>query len=193
MAQVLLFLNQGFETMEFSPFVDVCGWARNDYDVDIHVTTAGFTPVVRSTFDVDVTVDKLITDITVDDYDALAIPGGFEEYGFYETAYSDAFLALIRAFHAADKLIATICVGALPVGKSGVLTGKQATTYHLRRGYRQKELAKFGVNVVNEPVVFDAKVITSYCPQTAALVAFKMLGLLTDEATEQTVKQAMGY
>ncbi len=26
MTNILLFLNKGFETMEFSPFVDICGW-----------------------------------------------------------------------------------------------------------------------------------------------------------------------
>ena len=29
--KVLLFLAKGFETMEFSVFVDVMGWARYDY------------------------------------------------------------------------------------------------------------------------------------------------------------------
>lgn len=29
--KVLLLLAKGFETMEFSAFVDVFGWARNDY------------------------------------------------------------------------------------------------------------------------------------------------------------------
>ncbi|GAF35943.1 DJ-1/PfpI family protein [Lentilactobacillus farraginis] len=193
MTNVLLFLNKGFETMEFSPFIDVCGWSKNDYAVDINVTTAGFTSVVSSTFDVDVMVDKVIDEINIDDFDALAIPGGFEEYGFYQEAYSDEFLNLIRQFHDAGKLIATICVGALPVGKSGILKGKNATTYHLKNGYRQKELKTFGVNIVNEPIVFDNNVITSYCPQTAARVAFKMLGLLINKETEQTVKHAMGY
>ncbi|MBZ2199813.1 MAG: DJ-1/PfpI family protein [Lentilactobacillus hilgardii] len=193
MTNVLLFLNKGFETMEFSPFMDVCGWARNDYVVDINVTTAGFKPVVSSTFNVDVMVDKVIDEININDFDALAIPGGFEEYGFYQEAYSDGFLNLIRQFHDADKLIATICVGALPVGKSGILKGKNATTYHLKDSYRQTELKTFGANIVNEPIVFDDNVITSYCPQTAAHVAFKMLGILINKETEQTVKHAMGY
>lgn len=29
--KILLFLAKGFETMEFSVFVDVMGWARNAY------------------------------------------------------------------------------------------------------------------------------------------------------------------
>lgn len=37
--KVLLFCNKGFETMEFAPFVDVMGWATNDYHYDIEVIT----------------------------------------------------------------------------------------------------------------------------------------------------------
>ena len=35
--KILLFLAKGFETMEFSVFVDVMGWARNDYGYDVLV------------------------------------------------------------------------------------------------------------------------------------------------------------
>lgn len=35
----LLFLAKGFETMEFSVFVDVMGWTRNDYKHDVQVVT----------------------------------------------------------------------------------------------------------------------------------------------------------
>ena len=80
---ILLFCCKGFETMEFAPFVDVMGWARNDYGYDVNVTTCGFTKTVQSTFDIYVTMDKTIDSINVDDYDALAIPGGFEEWHFY--------------------------------------------------------------------------------------------------------------
>jgi len=67
----------------------------------------------------------------------------------------------------------------LPLGKSGILRNKRATTYHLRDGYKQKQLAEFGVNVVNELVVVDNNIITSYCPETAPNVAFKLLEMLT--------------
>ena len=193
MPKILLFLNKGFETMEFSPFVDICGWARNDFGVDIHVTTAGFTPQVMSTFKVPVTVDTLLTDINVQDYDALAIPGGFEEYGFYEEAYSEPFLELIRQFNTAHKPIASVCVGALPLGKSGILANRRATTYHLSHGRRQQELASFGARVVSEPLVTDDNIMTSYCPQTAAAVGFWLLEQLTDQPTTEAVETAMGY
>jgi 4-methyl-5(b-hydroxyethyl)-thiazole monophosphate biosynthesis len=190
---ILLFLAKGFETMEFSVFVDVIGWARNDYGHDINVTTCGFTKQVDSTFNVRVIVDKTIDEISTADYDALAIPGGFEEFGFYEEAYDPKFLDLIREFDNKNKIVTTICVGALPVGKSGVLKNRKATTYHLKDGIRQDQLAKFDVNVINQPIVVDENIITSYCPQTAADVAFKLLEMLTSYDDMKIVKTAMGW
>ena len=191
--KTLLFLAKGFETMEFSVFVDVMGWARNDYGYDVQVVTCGFHKQVKSTFNIHVLVDKTIDEINVDDYDALAIPGGFEEFGFYEEAYDERFLNLIRKFDSKGKIIATICVAALPVGKSGVLKNRKATTYHLRDAYRQKQLKEFGVNVVNEPIVVDKNIITSYCPETASYVAFKLLEMLTSKEQMEIVKTAMGF
>lgn len=191
--KVLLFCAKGFETMEFSVFVDVLGWARNDYGYDVHVETCGFTKQVVSTFGVPIVVDRTIDCIDPMEYDALAIPGGFEEFGFYEEAFDERLLDLIRAFEAQHKIIATVCVGALPVGKSGVLRGRTATTYHLKDGYRQKQLAAFGVSVVNEPVVVDDNIITSYCPQTAPYVAFALLRKLVGEQKTAVVEKAMGY
>lgn len=191
--KVLLFCAKGFETMEFSVFVDVMGWARNDYNYDIQVETCGFTKTVVSTFNVPIIVDKTIDEVNVEDYDAFAIPGGFEEFDFYEEAYDEKLLELIRKFDSLGKIIATICVGALPLGKSGILKNRKATTYHLRDAYRQKELAAFGVDVVNEPIVVDKNVITSYCPETASGVAFKLLEMLTSKEEMEVVKKAMGF
>jgi protein deglycase len=191
--KTLLLLAKGFETMEFSAFVDILGWARNDYGYYVQVETCGFKKEVISTFNIPILVNRIIDDINVDEYDALAIPGGFEEYGFYEEAYDEKFLNLIREFDIKGKIIATICVAALPLGKSGVLKNRKATTYHLRDGYRQKQLAEFLVDVVNEPIVIDKNIITSYCPETASGVAFKLLELLTSKEQMEVVKKAMGF
>jgi 4-methyl-5(b-hydroxyethyl)-thiazole monophosphate biosynthesis len=191
--RVLLFLAKGFETMEFSPFIDVMGWARSDHGIDVSVVTCGFKKQVISAFNIPVLVEKTIEEINIDDYDALAIPGGFEEFGFYEDAYDERFLNLIRYFDKKSKIIATICVAALPVGKSGVLNNRKATTYHLGNGKRQNQLKEFNVNVINEPIVVDRNVITSYCPETAPGVAFKLLELLTSKEQMKIVKAAMGF
>lgn len=111
--KVLLLCCKGFETMEFAPFVDIMGWARNDFNFDVELTTCGFAQVVVSAFGIPINVDKLIDEINIDEYDALAIPGGFEEFGFYEDAYNVKCLKLIREFDRQEKIIASICVGAL--------------------------------------------------------------------------------
>ncbi len=191
--KILVLLAKGFETMEFSVFIDVMGWARNDYGCDIWADTCGFHKEVVSTFHVPVIVDKLISEINVDDYSALAIPGGFEEYGFYEEAYDESFLRLIKEFRALNKIIASVCVGALPIGKSGILIGMKGTTYHLDGGVRQNQLQKFGVTIINQPIVIDDNIITSYCPQTAPGVAFLLLELLFTRDLSETVKKAMGF
>ena len=192
--KVLLFCCKGFETMEFAPFVDVMGWARNDYGLDVEVVTAGFTKTVVSTFGIPILVDKSFDEIDIAEYDALAIPGGFEEFGFYEDAYDERFLKLIRDFDSSHKPIASICVGALPLGASGILKGKKATTYHLGDGRRQKQLAEFGADVIpDQSVVVDNNIITSFCPETAPYVAIELLSMLVGDEKAQVVATAMGF
>lgn len=191
--KILLFLAKGFETMEASVFIDVVGWAGTDYHYDVKVVTCGFQKTAISAFGVPVTVDVLLQDICVDEYDALAIPGGFEEFGFYEEAFSEKLSDVINQFNCQHKMIATVCVAALALAHCGILTGKKATTYHLNNGVRQKQLAEYGVEIVNEPIVKTDNIITSYCPSTAPDVAFMLLEYLVGTEKMQIVKSAMGF
>ena len=180
--------------MEFSVFVDVFGWAREDFQLPLEVITCGFSKTVTSTFNIPLSVDQTIEMINVDDYDALAIPGGFAEYGFYEEAYDERFLSLIRRFEAQQKPIASICVAALALGKSGILQERKATTYHLNQGQRQQQLKKYCPKVIEQQaLVIDQQVITSYCPETAPAVAFALLEMLTSNYDANQVRIAMGF
>lgn len=192
MKKVLLLLADGFEAVEASVFTDVIGWNRVDGDGSTDLVTVGLRDKLKCTFNFTVIPEMHISEVDIDDFDALAIPGGFEEAGFYEDAYSEAFLNLIREFDRAGKIIASICVGALPVGKSGVLAGRSGTTYN--SGIRQRQLEEFGVNVLgDEPIVVDGNIITSYNPSTAFGVAFKLLELLTNRENCDNVKRLMGF
>jgi 4-methyl-5(b-hydroxyethyl)-thiazole monophosphate biosynthesis len=135
-----------------------------------------------------------IRDLKVEDFDALAIAGGFEEAGFYEDCYSDTFLNVIREFDNQGKIIASICVAALPIAKSGALKGRNATTYNLDEGKHQRELASFGATVVpHSPIVIDRNIITSFNPSTAFDVAFTLLEMLTSKDNTDQVKRLMGF
>lgn len=192
MKKVLLLLADGFEIYEASVFVDVIGWNLVDGDGSTRLYTCGLQKQIKSTFGQGMLVDFTIDEIEAGDYDALAIPGGFAEYGFYRDAYAESFLDLIRKFNSGNKIIASICTGALPVGKSGVLSGRNGTTYN-RNPLRQETLRNFGVNVMSSPVVVDGNIITSWNPSTALDVAFRLLALLTSEEQAEKIKYLMGF
>ena len=46
--KLLVFLAKGFETIEFSAFIDVMGWAKTDFDCKIDVVTCGLNQKVVS-------------------------------------------------------------------------------------------------------------------------------------------------
>lgn len=192
MKKVLLLLANGFEFYEASVFIDVFGWNLIEGKGATKLFTCGLNKVVDSSFDQKMIVDHQIEEISVNEFAALAIPGGFEEFGFYKDAFSDRFLSLIRMFDSQNKMIASICTGALPIAKSGVLLGRRATTYHLSP-IRQTMLKDLGANLVQEPVVLDRNIITCWNPSTSIEVAFTLLECLTSTSNSKFIKNLMGF
>ena len=191
--KVLLFLAQGFEEFEASVFTDVIGWSRVYGKEPVDLITMGLRPEIKCTWNFIVRPELEFEKVNVQDFDALAIAGGFEKAGFYEDAYDERILKLIREFDKEGKIIAAICVSALPLGKSGVLKGRKATTYDLLDGVRRKQLADFGAEVQDERIVIDKNIITSTGPSTALDVAFILLEMLTDKENVDVVKKYMRF
>ncbi|TVQ68206.1 MAG: DJ-1/PfpI family protein [Balneolaceae bacterium] len=193
MKNVLLFLPQGFEAYEASVFTDVMGWSREVGAAPVDMVTTALRPEITCTWNLIVRPEADFASIDSKDFDALAIPGGFESAGFYEDVYDERFLDLIREFDRGRKPIAAVCVGALPVGKSGVLKGRKATTYDLPDGSRRTELASFGVMVRDERLVVDGNIITSTGPETGLDVAFTLLEMLTGKENVAAVRHEMRF
>lgn len=191
--KVLLFLAQGFEEYEASAFTDVIGWSRVYGTKPVNLITTGLRNEIKGTWNLTVKPEIEFKKVNENDYDALAIPGGFEKAGFYEDAYDERFLNLIRDFDRHGKIIASVCVAALPIAKSGVLKGRKATTYDLLDGLRRKQLAEYGAIVNDERIVIDKNIITSTGPSTAVDVAFTLLEVLTDKENVNAVKEYMRF
>jgi 4-methyl-5(b-hydroxyethyl)-thiazole monophosphate biosynthesis len=191
MKKVLLLLADGFETLEASVFIDVIGWNLVEGDHSTELFTCGLRKEIKSSFNQRFIVDYLISDVDINSFDALAIPGGFEVYDFYTDAYDDRFLDLIRGFKANKKFIASVCVGALPLGKSGVLKGKKGTTYN--RPKRREALQSFGVDVIHQPIVMADNMITSWNPSTAVDVALMLLEHLTSKNNADKIRHLLGF
>lgn len=191
MKKILMLVANGVEPMEMAAFTDVLGWANLVGNEDISLIDAGFHRNIKTTFGLNLTLNNLIENINLDDFDALAIPGGFEPAGFYEDALSEPFLDVIRYFHHHKKLIASVCVSSLALASAGVLVGKQATVYHQQNGIRKQQLQDNGAIFVDKALVCDDNKITSTGPGTAVEVAFSLLARVTDQANAENVRHKM--
>jgi protease I len=109
-------------------------------------------------------VDKLVSDASVEDYDALLMPGGTMNPDQLRT--SDDAVAFVKAFAEADKPMASICHGPWTLAEADVLRGRRITSYPSIR----TDLRNAGADVVDEEVVVDGKLISSRSP--ADLPAF---------------------
>jgi 4-methyl-5(b-hydroxyethyl)-thiazole monophosphate biosynthesis len=58
---------------------------------------------------------------------------------------------------------------------------------------RLEALVSFKVNLINEPIVVDGNIITSWNPSTAMDVAFLLLERLTSTEQCKAIKQLMGF
>lgn len=193
MKKVLLLLANGFEAVEASVFTDVLGWNKFEGDGTTEVVTAGLHPKLSCTWNFTVIPEKLVSELDLDEFDALAIPGGFEETGFYQDAYDDKFLDVIRHFHEGHKPIASICVAALALGRAGILVDRQATTYNHPTSIRRGQLKEYGALVQDQLIVVEDHIITSANPSTGFEVAFILLAKLTSESNTNRVKELMGF
>ncbi|HKK81335.1 MAG TPA: DJ-1/PfpI family protein [Prolixibacteraceae bacterium] len=83
MKKVLLLLAEGFEVFEAIVFIDVMGWNLVHGNCSAQLFACGLRKEIKSSFDQKFVADYLIDDIDVNVFDALAVPGGFEVYGYY--------------------------------------------------------------------------------------------------------------
>ncbi|MDT2809704.1 DJ-1/PfpI family protein [Enterococcus asini] len=103
MKKVLLLLANGFEAYEASVFTDVFGWSLYEGDHSTELVSIGLHPVLTCTWGYDCIPMQQLKDIELSEFDALAIPSGFEEANFYEDAFDERFLAVIREFDRKKK------------------------------------------------------------------------------------------
>ena len=192
MKKVLLLMLKGTEIYEAAAFHDVLGWSKS-YGEPVEVVTCGLSETVECTFGLKTVPNIQIKDVNIENFEALAVPGGFGDYDFYEEAYSETVSKLINEFVLQNKPVASICTGAFPLAKSGILKDKKGTTYHLMKGLKKEQLAKFGVNIQDDLIVKDGNIITSSCPATAIEVALNLLETITNKENAEKIKGLMGF
>lgn len=103
-------------------------------------------------------IDHVVGDVSVDDYDALVLPGG--------VANPDALrqdkdaVEFVRAFMASGKPVAAICHAGWILAEADVVGERRVTSWPSLR----TDLSNAGATWVDEEVVTDGNLITSRNP-----------------------------
>jgi len=103
-------------------------------------------------------VDRTIDAVTVDEYDALVIPGGQMNPDFLR-ADEDA-VAFVREFFDSKKPLAAICHAPWVLVEAGIAKGRTMTSYHSMA----TDVKNAGAKWVDKEVVVDEGLITSRNP-----------------------------
>ena len=103
-------------------------------------------------------VERLVSEASVEDYDALVLPGGTCNPD--KLRMEDKAVQLVKDFCAAGKPVAAICHGPWLLVEADVVNGKTVTSWPSIR----TDLENAGANVVDQEVATDGNLITSRNP-----------------------------
>lgn len=125
----------------------------------VQVTVIGVEPAEHTAYNSDMKamVQKSVTDVSVDDFDALIIPGGRSPNWLRQ---HEAVVAFAGDFYESGKPVAAICHGPQVLITAGVLDGVRATCFP----EMSDELKEGGAEYEDEAVVRDGNLITSRIP-----------------------------
>jgi len=116
-----------------------------------------------------VKVDKTVEEVSVDDYDALLVPGGVGNPD--QLRGDENAVDFVRRFAEAKKPMAVICHGPWVLVESGVVRGRKLTSWPTL----QTDIRNAGGNWVDEEVVVDEGIVTSRKPDDIPAFNKKMI------------------
>lgn len=147
--------------------------------------------MVRGCHDIYVKADRLISDVSYDEYDMVIIPGGMP--GAANLKDCAAVTDWVRKFAEEDKYVAAICAGPMVLKEAGISTGRTLTSYPADK-YRDMFADADYIDdaaAMEELVVTDGKLITSRGPATTFPFAYKLVEVLGGDA--EKLKEGMLY
>ncbi len=130
----------------------------------------------KDNWGIELPVDKHVTDVTVDDYDALLLPGGVFNPDKLRMDH-DAVL-FVKDFFQSGKVIAAICHGPQMLIEANVVEGRQLTSYPSIR----IDVVNAGGLWVDQEVVVDNGLVTSRKPDDLDAFNKKLLEELMEGA-----------
>jgi protease I len=123
----------------------------------------------KDNWGIELKVDKNISEVSVNDYDALLLPGGVMNPD--KLRNNEEAVAFTKAFLESGKPIAAICHGPQTLIETGLLAGREMTSYSSIK----TDLINAGVNWVDKEVVVDNGLVTSRSPKDLDAFNEKMI------------------
>jgi protease I len=114
-------------------------------------------------------VDGRVADATVDEYDALVLPGGVGNPD--KLRMDEAAVGFVREFVASGKPVAAICHAPWTLVEADVARGRRLTSYPSL----QTDVRNAGGDWVDEEVVADRGIVTSRSPKDLPAFVAKLL------------------
>ena len=159
--KILIILADGFEEVEAFGMVD---FLRR---TGLEVVTAGLMKVaVAGAHGIKVTADTTLAAVRVQEFDALALPGGMP--GSMNLFESDKVLEAVQCAYQSGRIVAAICAAPIVLGRAGLLVNRTFTCYP---GFEQK---MNGVKPTSRMVECDGRVITGKGPGAVFMFAAKI-------------------
>ena len=118
-------------------------------------------------------VDRVVKDASVEEFDALVLPGGTVNPD--KLRADESAVAFVRAFVESGKPVAAICHGPWSLIEAGVVSGRTLTSFPSIR----TDLRNAGADVVDEEVAIDGNLITSRSPDDLDAFCDAVVGALT--------------
>lgn len=119
-------------------------------------------------------VDRTVSEVSVDDFDALVLPGGVANPDALRT--DEQAVALIAEFIGSGKPVAAICHAPWTLVEADVVRGRKLTSWPSL----QTDLRNAGADWVDEEVVVDQNLITSRNPGDIPAFNKALLDALSD-------------
>ena len=172
--RILIMATDGFEQSELEVPLERLQDAGADIDI-ASIDRGDITGWDEDDWGDDIEVDLKISDVDIDNYDALVLPGGQINPDLLRVE-KDA-VALIRDFAATGKPVAAICHAPWLLIEAGLVKGRRVTSYKSIR----TDVANAGADVVDEAVVIDGNIITSRCPDDLEAFCDAIVKMLVEE------------
>jgi protease I len=122
-------------------------------------------------------VDRTVEEVSVDDYDALLVPGGVGNPD--QLRGDENAVALVREFDERGKPMAVICHGPWVLVEAGVVRDRRVTSWPTL----ETDIRNAGGNWVDEEVCVDRNLVTSRKPDDIPAFNREMIELFAGART----------